>query len=133
MRSMVSNVILPISCAIVFCGGAYAAISLSVPSASKEAVAPHDSAKNQTVKVQYSFPVFSNTQKIGHCVVVVKSPMLDPDAKFADKERIGQEYIIYNKAKIIFADVEDGTKACKELYNTVKKTVPVEEFVFLEK
>ena len=133
MNTVVSNIVLPASCALVFCAAAFMGISVK-PSGHNQAVIDNDKLKKEEVAtVQHSFPVFYQNEKTGHCVLGIRTPVEKSKDQYADAKSVKQRKEIYTKASTILANAEDGDAVCADLFSAAAAIADVEEYVFLLK
>lgn len=131
MNNVVSNIVLPAACGLVFCVAALMGVSVG-PSGQNQAVIDNEKLKKEEIAtVQHSFPVFYQNEKIGHCVLGIREPVKKSKGPYADPKRVNERKAIYAKASTILADAADGNAVCTDLFEEATSIADVTEHVFL--
>ena len=131
MSNVTSNIVIPVACAIAFCGAAVLGISAK-PTGQNQAVLDNEKLKKEEVAtVQHSFPVFYQNEKTGHCVLGIRTPIKKSKGPYTDPKRAEERKAIYAKASTILADAADGNAVCADLFAEATEIADVTEFVFL--
>lgn len=133
MNSLISNTLVPLLCAVAFCGAGLMGLSTTSPDSDDGSDHEKELAdsKKETETVQYSFPVYASSGKIGHCVLAVKANLRETEYPYADQARVETRHQVYQVASEIFKNVDDGHRACRALYNRMSGEIEVTEHVFL--
>ena len=131
MDNIVSNIVVPLACAAAFCGAGVLGISAGSNHAN-EAIAANEYLKEDKVEtVQHSFPVFFENERIGHCVLGIRTPVKKAKKPYTDPRRVTEREAIYDKASELLANASDGNAVCAELFAQAGSLADVEEFVYL--
>lgn len=131
MDNIVSNIVVPLVCALAFCSAGVLGISAKSHH-ENDAIAANEHLKEDKIEtVQHSFPVFFESEKIGHCVLGIRTPVRKAKGPYTDPRRVTEREAIYDKASELLTNASDGEAGCAELFAQAASLADVEEFVFL--